>query len=105
MFAGTDGRVEEVRVAHGDPVHGPDGQAGKPGTLLVVLRNHELEEEVAQVAGERSTVYEQLASIQRSLLEEKLSVAERNRLSGQVAELQQKLQNLKAFRDHVDASI
>ena len=41
-----------------------------------------------------NTVGEQLASIQRSLLEEKLSVADRNRLSGQVAALRQKLQNL-----------
>jgi hypothetical protein len=96
VFAGTDGRVEEIHVGHGDPVRGPDAEAGQPGTLLLELRNHELEEQIARVAGERSTVLQQIASVGRDLLEEKLGVSERNRLSSQLAQLRQRLLNLNA---------
>lgn len=94
VFVGIDGRVEEVLVDHGALVHGPDPQTAASGTLLAVLRNNELEEEIARVEGERLTVAQQIVSIGRSLLEEKRDVQDRNRLSAQLAELKQDLENL-----------
>lgn len=99
VFAGIDGRVEEIHVDHGDLVRGPNAQTGSRGTLLAVLRNHELEEEIARVTGERSTVRQRMASIERSLLEEKRTVQDRNSLSAQLAELKQDLENLDAQWD------
>jgi hypothetical protein len=99
VFAGIDGRVEEIYVNHRDLVEGPDPQTGGKGTLLVVLRNNELESEMARVLGERSTVSEQIAATQRSLLEEKRPLQERNRMAAQLAELKQDLRNLDAQCD------
>jgi hypothetical protein len=95
VFAGIDGRVIGVHVDHRDRVRGPDVRAGNEGTLLADLRNHALEEEVARVSGQRSTVRQQIATINRSLLEERLTVPEQNRLSGDLAELKQRLQDLE----------
>lgn len=99
VFAGIDGRVDEVHVEHRDRVEGPDPASGKPGTLLAVLTNSDLEEEIARITGERSTARQQMASIQRSLLEERPTVQEQNRLSGELAQVRQRLANLDAQWD------
>ncbi len=95
VFTGIDGRVEEIRVEHGMRVDGPDPKAGRPGTLLVRLGNHELEEALAKVAGERLTVAQQMRSVERSLLEEDLTESQQNQASAQLTELRQKLANLQ----------
>ena len=99
VFAGIDGRVEEVHVDHRDRVQGPGKTTGKQGTLLASLANNDLEEELARITGQRSTTRQQISSIQRSLLEENLTVPEQNRLSGDLAELRQKLGSLDAQWD------
>jgi len=96
VFAGIDGRVEKVLVAHRDRVEGPDPQTGRPGTLLCVLRNYELEEELARLAGERATLEERLAAISRTLLERQLAPVESDRLSAEQASIRQRLQSVDA---------
>ncbi len=94
IFAGVQGRVERVHVRHRDRVRGPDPGAGRPGTLLCELRNHELEEQIARIAGERATLEQQIAAKGRSLLEERPTVAERNRISAELTELKQRLKSI-----------
>ncbi len=96
VFAGIDGRVEKVLAAHGARVEGPDPQKGRPGTLLCILRNYELEEEMARLTGERATVEERLAAVNRALLERPLSPVESDRLSAEQGWLRQRLQSLDA---------
>lgn len=96
VFASIDGRVEKVLAAHGDRVEGPDPQTGRPGTLLCVLRNYELEEELARLAGERATLEERLAAISRTLLERQLAPVESDRLSAEQASVRQRLQSVDA---------
>lgn len=89
VFAGIDGRVEELYVEHGSTV--------AKDQRLAKLQSTQVEVELTQVQGERLATIEQLASVQRSLVEEKnLKIEERNRLSGQQAELKQKLLTLDA---------
>ena len=94
VFAGMDGRVEKVLVAHGDRVRGPNLQTSQPGSLLCELRNYELEEELARLAGERATLEERLAAISRALLERQLPAMESDRLSAEQASVRQQLQSL-----------
>jgi len=89
VFAGIDGVVQELFVAHGSPV--------VKDQLLAKLRSTEVEVALTEVQGQRMATLEQLAAVQRSLVEEKnLKIEERNRLSGQQAELKQKLNTLDA---------
>lgn len=94
VFAGIDGRVETVLVSHRARVSGPRAESGEPGTLLCVLRNHELEQEIARITGERATLEEQIAAIGRALLEERPNVPEHNRLSAEQGALRQQLRSL-----------
>ncbi len=96
VFAGIDGRVEKVLVAHRDRVLGPNPQTDRPGTLLCVLRSYELEEEMARLVGERATLEERLAAISRALLERQLPTVESDRLSAEQASVRQRLQSLDA---------
>jgi multidrug efflux pump subunit AcrA (membrane-fusion protein) len=84
VFAGVDGLVDEVYVKHDDMVHA--------GQLLVRLHNTELGMKLADVAGQLATATERIRSLERALLEEnhKLTVEERNRLSGELAEAKEK---------------
>jgi len=89
VFAGIDGVVEELLVAHGDQV--------KEGQLLARLRNTDLEVALADVQGQRLSTTERLFAVQRALSQEsRLSVEERSRLAGEQAELKQKLLSLDA---------
>jgi len=96
VFASMDGRVEKVLVDHGDQVEGPGGESGRPGTLLCILRNYELEEELARLSGERATLQERLAALGRALLERQLAPVESDRLSAEQASVRQRLQSLEA---------
>lgn len=92
VFAGIDGVVQDLYCAHGDLV--------KEGQTLVQLRNTDLEVALTDIQGQRMANSEQLSAVQRSLFEEKkLSIEERNRLSGQRAELMQKQNTLNAQTD------
>lgn len=94
IFAGIDGVVEEI------PKGIDHGKLVKQGELLVQLRNTDLEVALADIQGQRMANSEQLSSVQRALVEEKkLSIEERNRLSGQRAELIQKQRTLNAQVD------
>jgi multidrug efflux pump subunit AcrA (membrane-fusion protein) len=94
VFAGIDGRVDEIAVEHGDVVQGPDLAGGREGTLLVRLKSDALEEDMAKLAGERLTLAQQMKSIQRQLLEQGLTEVQQNQASAELAELRQKLANL-----------
>jgi hypothetical protein len=89
VFAGVDGVVEEIDVAHGDKV--------KKDQLLLTLRNTEIGLAISEVQGQELSTYEQLQAVQRSLTQDyrSLKPEDRNRLAGQKAELVQKLATLK----------
>jgi hypothetical protein len=62
---------------------------------LARLRSTELEMDAAAATGRQTTVREQMHTIRRLLLEQReLTVEEQNRLSGQLAELEEELQTL-----------
>jgi hypothetical protein len=91
--------VDEKRLRLED---GPAGPLEGPVEIqiwrispLARLRSTELEIDVASVTGRQTTVREQMHSIRRLLLEGgELSVEQQNRLSGQLAELDEELQSL-----------
>ena len=87
VFAAIDGVVVEVHVKHRDIV--------KKGDLLATLRNTDLEVNYADIAGQRTATQEQLLSVQRTLHEEKkLTVEERNRLTGQLGQFRKTYDSL-----------
>ncbi len=90
VFAGIDGRVDELFVEHGATV--------AKDQRLAKLQSTQVEVELTQVQGEKLATIEQLASVQRTLIEEKKNMKpeETNRLFGQQAELKQKLVTLDA---------
>ncbi len=91
VFAGTDGVVDQVKVHPGDAV--------EANQLLVQLRNTDAEQALTQVEGQRLIAEERSLSLQRTLLDErKLNPEELARLSGELAEEQEKLNNLNAQR-------
>jgi multidrug efflux pump subunit AcrA (membrane-fusion protein) len=85
VFAPLDGTVTELYVRNGERI-----AAGDP---LLELRNTDLEVAVTEVRGDRVSSVEQLASVERALFGEgeRLTAEERVRLSGQRAELRQKI--------------
>jgi len=85
VFAPQDGTVMKLHVVHGTHVD--------VGSQLVDLRNTDLEVATTEARGERSSTEEQLSSVRRALHNEgnRLTVEEKVRLSGQRAELEQKL--------------
>ncbi|MCD4727858.1 MAG: hemolysin D [Pirellulales bacterium] len=88
VFAGIDGVVEELKVAHGETVD--------KNQLLALLRNTDLEVALADVQGQRMATTERLFAVQRSMVGGRLSTEERSRLAGEQAELKQKLLSLNA---------
>ncbi len=89
VFAGVDGIVQELFVAHGDLV--------KKDQPLAKLRNTEIEVALTDVLGQRLATKEKLEAARRTITDERnLRIEERNRLMGEVAELKQKLASLDA---------
>lgn len=93
VFAPLDGTVDEVLTVH--------GQLVDEGQLLAVLRNTDLAVARSDVEGRRFTTIEELRTTQRalSLLTSNaggLDESEKNRLSGQSLQLQQRLKALDA---------
>ncbi len=89
VFAGIDGDVKQVNCIHGEMV--------SKGKSLVELRNTDVEVALTDVQGQRMSNDEQIFAKQRLLVEEKkLSLDQRNQLSGEIAELLQKRQTLDA---------
>jgi len=88
VFANIDGRVQELKVDHGDQVEADQ--------LLVQLQSTKLQNETAIVEGDLNSTMDRLATTQRNLQDEsKLRIEERNRLRGDMAELREKLDSLK----------
>ena len=97
VFAGIDGVVEQIHGEHGQMVQGDNKETGEKGTLLVELRNTDLDVAITDVMGKRTTTRQQILSIQRALMEQRrLTVEEQNRLSGRLLELKQEEQSLNA---------
>ena len=87
VFARIDGVVIETPVEH--------GQFVKEGQTLAVLRNTDLDVQITDLIGRREATAEQMQSLQRSLLaESRLSVEEKNRLSGQLLQLRETYESL-----------
>jgi multidrug efflux pump subunit AcrA (membrane-fusion protein) len=93
VFAAFDGTVDKVFVKHGQDV--------TRGQLLAQLRNTDLDVAITEATGQSSAMREQLASVERMLVEEgkQLSPEERNRLSGQRGEMRQRLDSLACQLD------
>ena len=88
VFAGIDGVVERVEpgIEHGATV--------KQDQLLATLRNTELDVAMTDVIGRKATANEQLVATERSLKNEKLTDAEKNRLYGERARLAREFTSL-----------
>jgi hypothetical protein len=88
VFAGIDGVVERLEpgLEHGAEV--------RRGQLLATLRNTELDVALTDVMGRKAGSNEQLVATERSLKNEKLTDAERNRLYGERARLTRELESL-----------
>jgi len=92
VFAGIDGIVAQVPVRH--------GQLVQPGQVLAELQNNDLEQQLASLIGRQNTNQEQIAALQRALLDTsnasaRLDPAEENRMAGQMLELRQEAENLQ----------
>ena len=92
VFAGIDGIVAQVPVRH--------GQLVQPGQILAELQNNDLEQQLASLIGRQNTNQEQIAALQRALLDNsaasaRLEPGEENRMAGQMLELRQEAENLQ----------
>ncbi len=88
IFARADGVVVAVPVEH--------AQIVQPGEVLAELRNTDLEVEITTLLGKQTTLQEQLATAQRSLLHDtQLSLEEQNRVAGQILEVKQQLLSIE----------
>ena len=82
IFARSDGTVEEVPVAHGQMVGA--------GQELVQMSNNDLELDITTLVGRKTSTTERRLAIQGTLLKHaNLPPEERNRLSGELAQLEQ----------------
>ncbi|MCE9546967.1 MAG: GAF domain-containing protein, partial [Planctomycetia bacterium] len=86
VFVQEPGVISRVLVDHGDQV--------KAGADLIRLRSRDLEVAITEVRGRRAATLEQLASARRSQAEPRLTFDERNRISGQYAQLQKTADSL-----------
>ncbi|HEX3870933.1 MAG TPA: HlyD family efflux transporter periplasmic adaptor subunit, partial [Pirellulales bacterium] len=88
LFAASDGTVNDILVAHGQHV--------EAGQTLLKLRNTDLEVDLANVNGQIAATREQLAAIERSLVDDgrRLTGEQRSRMLGQRIELRQQLTSL-----------
>ncbi len=84
VFAGVAGVVTRVHVRHGDEVIAGDEQP------LLELENPAIEERIASLEGQIAATIERSRAVQNTLLSEKdLRPAEKDRLRGEMAQLQQ----------------
>jgi multidrug efflux pump subunit AcrA (membrane-fusion protein) len=99
IFATADGTVEEVRVRHGDDV--------RAGDVLLVLRDPALELEAARIAGELATVRTRLSVVQAARISGSAAaldpVLRAQQLTGEEAELQQRLESLTRQQSLLEA--
>jgi hypothetical protein len=65
------------------------------GQTLLKLRNPDLANQIADVRGKFNATQEQLQAIQRSLIEDPLSAAERTKLGGEKAQLEKQRESLE----------
>lgn len=88
VFARIDGVIEGVSVEHGDVV--------REGQELVLLRNKDLQATRTDMLGQRNTVQQRIRSIHHLLRESRtLDAEEQSRLSGELAELNHRLESLE----------
>ncbi len=88
VFAAESGVVVDVPVEH--------GQAVDAGSVLVRMRNTDLDVEITALLGKRMTTQEQIVSVQRSLLDNpRLDADQQNRLSGELLELREIAANVE----------
>jgi multidrug efflux pump subunit AcrA (membrane-fusion protein) len=83
VYAAVDGEISNVPVEHGDLV--------QEGTLLVEMRNTDLEAEQFKISGERDTARQTLEAVIRSLTQGQLSRPDETKFRGQQLELEAKL--------------
>lgn len=89
VFAGAEGKVEEILVEHGDVV--------EQGKLLARLQNFKLQEEINLLRGELATTAGQVARLQQQLKRLRgLTEEERIRLQGEALEKELKLASLNS---------
>lgn len=87
VFASVDGVVTEVKVKHGEMV--------ARDALLAELRNTDLEVQITDISGQRTSTLERMRATQRSLLDEKrISVEEKNRLTSELMQLKETYESL-----------
>jgi multidrug efflux pump subunit AcrA (membrane-fusion protein) len=91
VFAGIDGVVTTINADHGEQVD--------EGKVLVELRNTDLDVAMRDIVGKMDETREQINAVHRALLSEsKLTSEEKNRLSGQAAQLKEKQRSLEDQR-------
>lgn len=94
VFANVAGVVTKVHVRHGDAVRSSDERP------LLELENPALEERIASLDGQIAATAERARAVQNTLLSEKdLRPAEKDRLRGELAQLQQTTISLKEQRE------
>jgi multidrug efflux pump subunit AcrA (membrane-fusion protein) len=88
VFAAESGVIVDVPVEH--------GQAVDAGSVLVRMRNTDLDVEITALLGKRMTTQEQIVSVQRALLDNpRLDADQQNRLSGELLELREIAANVE----------
>lgn len=88
VFARQNGVVVDVPVEYGQTV--------ELGQVLLRMRNTDLEVEITSLAGEIATTNQQILSTQRSLLDNpRLTTEQQNRLSAELLQLKQTVDNLQ----------
>jgi multidrug resistance efflux pump len=81
VFAGIDGVVVDVPVEH--------LQSVREGDVVARLRNTELEVEIESLLGQKTATRERILSVQRALLDTRLSPQDQNRANGELATLKE----------------
>jgi hypothetical protein len=88
VFAGQSGVVTDVSVEHGQTVD--------VGSVLLRMRNTDLDVEITSLLGKRTTTQEQIVSVQRALLDNpRLAADQQNRLSGELLQLKEVAANIE----------
>jgi multidrug efflux pump subunit AcrA (membrane-fusion protein) len=88
VFAGESGVIIDVPVEHGQTV--------AANSVLLQMRNTDLEVEITSLLGKRTTTQEQIVSVQRALLDNpRLDAEQQNRLSGELIQLKEVAANIE----------
>jgi multidrug efflux pump subunit AcrA (membrane-fusion protein) len=88
IFAGESGVIVDVPVEHGETV--------EAGSVLLQMRNTDLDVEITSLLGKRTTTQEQIVSVQRALLDNpRLDAEQQNRLSGELLQLKELAANVE----------